>query len=107
MLKPKACYQVTISAVSKKEAEKILDALTAKNLVAGGHITSGQSHYWWEGERVKKIYYTLSVYTTGRCRDNLIKDVRANHSDKTPVIAFLPIEDGIADFLDWIREFTA
>src|SRR4051812_1922596 len=101
------CYRVLISATSKKEAIEILDLLTEKKLVAGGLITSGHSQYWWEGKRVKKIYWNISSFTRKQHRARLIVQVKAVHRDEVPVIAFFKIDDGNSDFLTWIQESTS
>jgi uncharacterized protein involved in tolerance to divalent cations len=103
VLLPDAFYQVTVSSTSEEEAAQILDALTKLRLAAGGLITQGQSQYWWQGERVKKTYFNLSLFTIGKHRDQLIQQVRSLHADVTPIIAFVQIADGNQDFLDWIN----
>lgn len=103
----KSFYRALISATSKKEAFKILDALTIQRLVAGGLATSGESQYWWAGNRVKKIYWNLSVFTIASNRKKIISLVRTIQRDQVPIIAFFKIDDANADFLKWIHDNTS
>ncbi|MFA4946475.1 MAG: divalent cation tolerance protein CutA [Candidatus Micrarchaeia archaeon] len=94
-----------ISAVNKKEAEKIASALVSKKLVAGAHLTKGQSVYWWNNKIVEKEYYNVSVFSLAKNKQRIIREVEKLHSDECPVIAFFEM-DGNRAFLDWIREST-
>lgn len=96
-------YQALISATSKEEAKMLLDTMLEKQIVAGGLITHGPSRYWWEGKIVEKEYYNISTFIPERNRSALIEEVKAVSSDKTPIIAFLPME-GTQDFLEWVDE---
>jgi len=48
-MKKKFC-QTLINCPKREEANKILDALLEKRLVAGGLITHGPSKYHWKGK---------------------------------------------------------
>jgi periplasmic divalent cation tolerance protein len=93
--------RVRISATSEEEANKISKHLVKEKLVAGTLITSGNSHYWWEGEMVEKMYWNIGCFSKPHHKDEIIEEVRKSHTDKCPVIA-LNIIDGNQDFLDWI-----
>jgi uncharacterized protein involved in tolerance to divalent cations len=94
-------YQALISAPSKEEASNILDVLLEKHIVAGGLITHGPSRYWWNGKIEEREYYNISTFIPESKKALLISEVKAVSSDKTPIIALLPME-GSQDFLDWI-----
>lgn len=95
--------QVLISATAKEEADKISDSLVKKRLIAGSLITKGPSRYWWQGKIVEKEYYNIQAFSLIKNKDKIIKEVKANHSDKCPIIAFFDM-DGNKEFLEWVRE---
>jgi periplasmic divalent cation tolerance protein len=95
-------YRVLISATSEDEATLIVDTLVKAKIIAGGLITSGKSRYWWENKIVEKVYFNISAFTQLSMKDNLIKQVKRIHSDKTPIIAFFKIDYGNEEFLNWV-----
>lgn len=95
--------RVRVSATSETEANRISRTLVEKKLVAGTMIYSGNSHYWWEGEMVEKIYWNIGAFSLLSKKDAIIAEVRKLHSDICPIIAFNAI-DGNEDFLQWIEE---
>ena len=95
--------QVLINCVSKEEADKVLDILLEKRLIAGGLITHGPSRYHWKGKIDEHEYFTISAFSLQQNKQKIISEVRKLHSDETPVIAFLEI-DGNEDFLKWIED---
>lgn len=95
--------QVTISATSKAEANRISDTLVKKKLLPGTLIIHGPSRYWWKGKIVEKVYYNVKGFTLLKHKPGIIREVRKIHSDKCPILAFAPI-DGNKEFLAWIRE---
>lgn len=99
-------YRVLISATSEAEADRILDSLTEKRIIAGGLVTNGKSKYWWDGKIEQKIYFNISTFTQASKKDDLITEVKRIHSDKTPIIAFFKIEYGNDEFLDWVVTST-
>lgn len=97
--------RVRISATSEIEANAISRALVTKKLVAGTMIYSGNSHYWWKGEMVEKIYWNIDAFSILENKNAIIDEVRKLHSDECPIIALNAI-DGNEDFLEWIEEST-
>ena len=95
--------RVRISATSEEEANKISKTLVEKKLVAGTMIYKGNSHYWWKGEIVEKLYWNIGAFSLTKNKDKIIEEVRKLHSDECPIIALNEI-DGNEDFLTWIKE---
>lgn len=94
--------QVFISAPNKEQADKILDALLKKHLVAGGLITNGPSRYWWRGEIEEAIYFNISTFSKKSYKQDIINVVKGISSDEAPMIWFVNI-DGNTEFLEWIE----
>ncbi len=94
--------QVTISATSKAEANRISDMLVKEKLMPGTLIIHGPSRYWWKGKIVEKIYYNVKGFTLRKHKTEIIRAVKKVHTDQCPIIAFVPI-DGNKEFLVWIH----
>ena len=99
----KGFCQVLISATSKREADKISDTLVKKKLVAGALILKGPSRYWWKEKIVEKEYYNLQTFSLMKNKSEIIAEVKKNHSDECPIIAFFEM-DGNDEFLKWVEE---
>lgn len=95
--------QVLISAESKVQADKILDSLLNKKLVAGGLILKGPSKFWWKGKIVAKEYYNISTFTVDRHKETIISAVKKVSTEEVPIITFTQFE-GNKEFLQWIDE---
>ncbi|MFA6269324.1 MAG: divalent cation tolerance protein CutA, partial [archaeon] len=80
--------QILISAVNRKEANKIADSLVIKKMVAGTLITKGPSRYWWNNQIVEKEYYNISAFSLIKNKQKIIIEVKKLHSDKCPIIPF-------------------
>jgi periplasmic divalent cation tolerance protein len=102
------CGIVLMTAASLGEAEKIANFLVEQRLAACSQIISDiRSIYWWEGEicRENEIFFTAK--TTREAFPQLEAAVKKFHSYKVPQIVFIPIEEGSADYMDWLRGMVA
>jgi uncharacterized protein involved in tolerance to divalent cations len=95
--------QILISANSKSEADRVMDKLLEKRLVAGGLIIKGPSRYFWNNKIEEKEYFNVSAFSLMKNKSKIISEVEKIHSDETPIIAFIEI-DGNQKFLDWIEK---
>lgn len=95
--------QVIISATSRREANRISDALVKKRLVAGTLILKGDSRYWWKKKIVRKTYWNIQAFSIQRNKTKIIAIVKKIHSDECPIITFTRI-DGNQEFLKWVKE---
>ena|SRR3569623_1673930 len=98
-------YRAIISAPNEETANKILDTLLGKKIIAGGLITHGPSRFWWKGKIEAQEYYDVSAFIPAGKKDILIEEVRALTPDETPIVALFPM-DGNQDFLEWIDDST-
>jgi periplasmic divalent cation tolerance protein len=105
MKEEKRHCQILINCPKEEEANKILDLLLEKRLVAGGLITHGPSRYHWKGKIEEQEYFTISTFSLFKNKQEIISEVRKISSDETPIIVFLDI-DGNDDFLKWIEDET-
>ena len=94
---------VQINAPEREEAEKIIDELLKKHLIAGANIIETPSRYWWKGEIETHKYFSILAYSLFRLKKAIISETRKLHSDECPGIVFWAI-DANKDFLEWIEE---
>ena len=96
-----------ITCVSKQEAEKISKVLVAKKLVACTNILGEiSSLFRWQNEVKNEQEWAMIAKTKQSLLDEIVKEVKANHSYECPCIIALPIIGGSSDFLKWLDEET-
>jgi len=100
--------QVTTTASSKEEAEKIARALLGIRLAACVQVVGPiESHYWWQG-KIEHAAEWLCIIKTRRGKFPAVESaIRANHSYEVPEIVACPIEGGSEPYLQWLRNETA
>ncbi|MGE4297864.1 MAG: divalent-cation tolerance protein CutA [Desulfovibrionaceae bacterium] len=99
---------VYMTAADTAEAERIGRALVEARLAACVNVLPGmRSFYWWDGAVRTGDEAVLVAKTTRSRMDALTTAVQRLHSYEVPCIAALPIVDGNAAFLDWIRDETS
>ncbi|MCD0450401.1 divalent-cation tolerance protein CutA [Actinocorallia sp. API 0066] len=100
--------EVHVTASSRAEAQSIVDAVVERWMAAGAQISGPiSSTYWWQGEIHRNEEFLILMKTTRERLDDLVEVVRAMHSYDTPEIVAVPIEGGLADYLNWTTEETA
>jgi hypothetical protein len=99
-------YQVFISAEQTAQANRILDALIAKQLVFGGPVVGGPAKFLWnfkdsdvpESMRQPKLltleqdYNYIITYTREDLKDELVEVAEAASLEEVCMISFLPME---------------
>jgi periplasmic divalent cation tolerance protein len=99
---------VYVTAASRKEADKIAQALVKERLAACVSIVPEiYSRYWWKGhiEYDKELW--LVVKTTARCYKRLEQRIRELHSYSVPEILALPVVSGSPPYLQWMKKALA
>ena len=93
---------------SEEEARSIARQVIAERLAACANIWPAvQSIYQWDGEMQQAEESVLLLKTHADRVEALIERVRALHGYDCPCIVALPVEQGHAPFLEWIRNETA
>ena len=96
---------VFVTCASIKEADKIVDTLLNKKLIACANILSGiKSKFWWKGniENAKEVLIMAKTRTSKFAA--IDKEVRRIHSYEVPEIVAMPIIAGSSKYLNWIAE---
>jgi len=97
---------VYVTCNDPSEAEKIGTDMVKKRLAACANWFPVLSVYWWEGRMEKASETALVLKTTAGKVKPLIAAIKKAHSYKVPCIEALPILEGNADYLKWIRDET-
>jgi len=96
---------IYITFPNKTEALTLGRILVERKLVACVNIIDGMtSCYWWEGKVEEATEAILIAKTTAAKVDELIAEVKRQHSYDVPCVISLPIEQGNPDYLTWISE---
>ena len=98
---------ILVTASSRAEAEKISAVLLGERKAACVNIIPGvSSRFWWQGKIDSADELLLVIKTRISAIQDIIALVKKNHSYAVPEIIALPVIDGSADYLSWIREET-
>jgi periplasmic divalent cation tolerance protein len=98
---------VFITASNEDEAAKISRALVEARLAACVNIVKDiRSIYSWQGKIEDEKEVLMILKTQKFLLDSLMKKVKELHSYTVPEIIALPIADGSAEYLKWLREVT-
>lgn len=98
---------VYITTNSTEEAEIIGRNLVSRKLAACVNIIGNmKSIYHWEGKIESGEEVIIIAKTKKALVNELIENVKTLHSSQVPCIVAIPIIDGNADFIQWIRNET-
>jgi periplasmic divalent cation tolerance protein len=103
-----ACVQVTVTASSQEEAERLAQDAVERRLAACAQVQGPvASTYRWEGRIEHAAEWYCHLKTTRARVAMLEARVRELHSYRNPEIIALPIVAGSADYLRWIASESA
>jgi periplasmic divalent cation tolerance protein len=97
-------YRLAItSCPSMAEAESLAAKIIEAKLAACINIVPGVlSLYEWRGKLEKEQELLLLIKTRSEGIPELEKLIQASHSYELPELIAVPIEQGLAPYLDWI-----
>ncbi len=96
---------VLVTAPSAGKAAEIARVLVEERLCACGNVVSGlRSIYRWEGAVQDEAEALLVLKTERRLVPALKERLPALHPYDVPELLVLPVEDGLAAYLAWIRD---
>ena len=99
-----ACV-VYCTTSSADEAERIAGAIVGERLAACCNILPGStSVYRWNGELHHGVECLLLIKSDRRLFTALSQRIRELHSYEVPEIVAVPVTDGSATYLAWMRE---
>ena len=98
---------VLVTCSSEEEAAKIANLLVEEQLAACVNIISPvRSIYRWEGKIWDEKEWILIIKTQKKRFEELEKKVKSLHSYSVPEVIALPIVEGSASYLKWLKEMT-
>jgi periplasmic divalent cation tolerance protein len=98
---------VLSTAGSEEEAQKIARHLVEHQLAACVNIVPRiESIYRWQGKVESSQEWLLLIKTTAEKFPAVRDAVRAMHSYELPECIAISVEDGSADYLQWIDDST-
>jgi periplasmic divalent cation tolerance protein len=81
--------------------------LVEERLCASGHnVTPIRSIYRWKGEVHDETEARVALHTRRALVPEIVRRTQEEHPYEVPGIFVLPITDGSADYLQWIRDET-
>lgn len=93
----------------RASAERLADAVISQQLAACVNILAPcRSVYRWKGEVQHEEEHPMLIKTASERYSALEAAIRAGHPYELPEIIAIPIERGLAAYLDWVAaESTA
>ncbi len=96
---------ILTTAGSREEAKKIAGALVERKLAACVNIVGPiDSVYRWKGAVESAQEWLLVIKTTATQFERVRDAIRELHSYELPECIVLAVEDGSAEYLEWIGE---
>ena len=95
---------VLSTAGSKEEAQKIARILVERLLAACVNIVAVESIYRWEGEVETAQEWLLVIKTTDEAFDRVRAAIKELHSYEVPECISLSVENGSAEYLQWVGD---
>ena len=100
-------YIIVTTLCNKEEiANKIIDTLLEKRLVAGTQISKVHSKYWWNNKLEECDEYKLEFRTKESLYNEIENEIKKIHDYKVAEISYYKINSINKDFLDWIDKET-
>lgn len=96
---------VLTTTESPQQAEQLAQILVEARLAACVQILPPMtSVYRWQGKVEAATETLLLIKTTRALYPALETAIKANHSYQTPELIALPVEQGSADYLNWLLD---
>jgi len=96
---------VLVTAPSAETAAEVARALVEEGLAACGNVVPGlRSIYRWQGQVHDEAEALLVLKTERRLLEALKARLPALHPYQVPELLALPVEGGLAPYLEWIAE---
>lgn len=94
---------ILTTAGTQTEAQQIARTLVEKGLAACVNISAPiESVYRWKGTVETAQEWMLVIKTTAKAADRVREAIRAVHSYEVPECVIIAIDDGSAEYLNWI-----
>jgi periplasmic divalent cation tolerance protein len=100
-------YIVVTTLCDKEDiANKMVNVLLEKKLVAGSQISKVHSKYWWNDALEECDEYKLEFRTKDNLFNEIEKEIKKIHDYEVVEISSYGIDNANQEFLNWIDENT-
>ena len=100
-------YIVVTTLCDKEEiANKIVNTLLEKRLVAGSQVSKVHSKYWWNNELEECDEYKLEFRTKSNLFIEIENEIKKIHDYEVAEISYYNIVNASQEFLNWIDKNT-
>ena len=98
---------VLMTAPDRETGREVAAQLVRERLAACGNVLEGvTSIFWWEGDVQDEPEALVVLKTTREHVGKLTERVRALHPYDVPEVLALPVEEGLGEYMDWVRDET-
>ncbi|MBR3161337.1 MAG: divalent-cation tolerance protein CutA [Bacilli bacterium] len=98
-------YIIVTTLCNKEEiANKIVNTLLDKQLVAGSQISKVHSKYWWNNQIEECDEYKLEFRTKSNLFKQIENEIKNIHDYEVSEISCFEIIDASKEFLSWIDD---
>lgn len=100
---------VLVTCPSAALARKIAQTVVQKRLAACVNVVRSplESYYTWKGKLETAREHLLLIKTTTTRLQQLEREVKRLHTYDVPEFIALPITEGSADYISWLRDCAA
>lgn len=96
-------YIIVTTLCDKEEtANKIINILLDKRLVAGSQLSKVHSKYWWNHKLEESDEYKIEFRTKESLFNDIEKEIKKSHDYEVAEISYYEITNANKDFLYWI-----
>ena len=93
---------VTTLCDNEEIANKIIDTLLEKKLIAGSQVNKVHSKYWWNNKLEECNEYKLEFRTKKSKFAIIENEIKKIHDYEVAEISYYEIENASKEFLKWI-----
>ena len=93
---------ITTLCNNRDIANRIIDTLLEKKLVAGTQLSTVYSKYWWNNKLEECEEYKLEFRTKEYLFKEIEHEIELIHNYEVAEISYYEIKGASEDFLDWI-----
>jgi len=94
---------VFVTAASRREAQRIVQELLEKRLIACANIYGPvESQFWWQGKIDKANEFLVLLKSDRKLFAKLSKTIKESHSYDVPEILAVPVVEGFQPYLEWL-----
>ena len=97
---------ITTLCNNEEIANKIVNSLLDKKLIAGSQVSKVHSKYWWNNKLEECDEYKLNFRTKSNLFNEIEKVIKKIHNYEVAEISSYEIENANREFLNWIDENT-